>query len=52
MGIVPANELARLFRDVLGAVNSRLVESSERAVLMVAGRAVELGDAGVALRRR
>jgi adenosyl cobinamide kinase/adenosyl cobinamide phosphate guanylyltransferase len=42
LGIVPANELARRFRDVLGFVNTRFAEGAERAVLMVAGRAVEL----------
>lgn len=42
MGIVPANELARKFRDVLGFVNTRFAEGAERAVLMVAGRAAEL----------
>lgn len=42
MGIVPANELARHFRDALGFVNTRFAEGAERAVLMVAGRAVEL----------
>jgi adenosylcobyric acid synthase len=42
MGIVPANELARRFRDVLGFVNTRFASGAERAVLMVAGRAVEL----------
>jgi adenosyl cobinamide kinase/adenosyl cobinamide phosphate guanylyltransferase len=42
LGIVPANELARTFRDVLGAVNTTFAEHSERSVLMVAGRALEL----------
>jgi adenosyl cobinamide kinase/adenosyl cobinamide phosphate guanylyltransferase len=42
LGIVPANELARRFRDVLGFVNTRFAEGAERAVLMVAGRAIEL----------
>jgi adenosyl cobinamide kinase/adenosyl cobinamide phosphate guanylyltransferase len=42
MGIVPLNELARRFRDVLGLVNTRFAEGAERALLMVAGRAVEL----------
>ena len=42
LGIVPVNELARSFRDVLGSVNARLAESAERAVLMVAGRALDL----------
>ena len=42
LGIVPANELARAFRDVLGAVNIVFAECSERSVLMVAGRMLEL----------
>jgi adenosyl cobinamide kinase/adenosyl cobinamide phosphate guanylyltransferase len=42
LGIVPVNELARLFRDVLGSVNARFAASAERALLMVAGRAIEL----------
>jgi len=42
MGIVPVNELARQFRDVLGFVNTRFAESAERNLLMVAGRGVEL----------
>jgi adenosyl cobinamide kinase/adenosyl cobinamide phosphate guanylyltransferase len=44
MGIVPVNELARRFRDVLGFVNTRFASGAERAVLMVAGRAVELAS--------
>jgi adenosyl cobinamide kinase/adenosyl cobinamide phosphate guanylyltransferase len=44
MGIVPVNELARNFRDVLGFVNTRFASGAERAVLMVAGRAVELAS--------
>jgi adenosylcobinamide kinase/adenosylcobinamide-phosphate guanylyltransferase len=42
LGIVPANDLARSFRDVLGSVNARLAASAERAILMVAGRALDL----------
>ena len=42
MGIVPANETARQFRDVLGFVNTRFAEGAERALLMVAGRGLEL----------
>ena len=42
LGIVPANELAREFRDVLGGVNAVFADSCERALLMVAGRALEL----------
>lgn len=42
LGIVPATELARTFRDVLGAVNATFADRAERSVLMVAGRALEL----------
>lgn len=42
MGIVPANELARSYRDVLGAVNTQFAKCSERALLMVAGMAIDL----------
>jgi adenosylcobyric acid synthase len=44
MGIVPANELARAFRDVLGSVNARFAECAERALFMVAGRTIELSE--------
>ena len=43
LGIVPANELARTFRDLLGAVNATFAVHAERALLMVAGRSIELG---------
>lgn len=42
LGIVPANELARSFRDVLGSVNTRFAASADRALFMVAGRAIDL----------
>ena len=42
LGIVPDNELARSYRDVLGSVNTRFAECAERSILMVAGRAIEL----------
>jgi adenosyl cobinamide kinase/adenosyl cobinamide phosphate guanylyltransferase len=50
MGIVPANELARAFRDVLGSVNATFAGVAERAVLMVAGRALEMGGADTIVR--
>jgi adenosyl cobinamide kinase/adenosyl cobinamide phosphate guanylyltransferase len=43
LGIVPANELARVYRDVLGSVNVIFATFAERAVLMVAGRVLDLG---------
>jgi adenosylcobinamide kinase / adenosylcobinamide-phosphate guanylyltransferase len=42
LGIVPANDLARAFRDVLGSVNALFAERAERALFLVAGRAIEL----------
>jgi adenosylcobinamide kinase/adenosylcobinamide-phosphate guanylyltransferase len=44
LGIVPVNALARRFRDVLGTVNARFAASADRALLMVAGRAIELAS--------
>ncbi len=42
LGIVPANALARTFRDTLGMVNSSFARRAERSVLLVAGRALDL----------
>jgi adenosylcobinamide kinase/adenosylcobinamide-phosphate guanylyltransferase len=44
LGIVPVNELARGFRDTLGSVNALFAASADKAVLMVAGRALELSN--------
>lgn len=41
-GIVPAHPSARLFRDVLGRANRRLVDAADAAYLVVAGRCVDL----------
>ena len=38
LGIVPVNELARDYRDVLGRVNQRWVAAADHALFMVAGR--------------
>jgi adenosyl cobinamide kinase/adenosyl cobinamide phosphate guanylyltransferase len=51
LGIVPANDLARAFRDTLGSVNATFAGAAERALLMVAGRALELGGAETIVRR-
>ena len=45
LGIVPATPLGRRYRDVLGRVNASWAEAAERAVLVVAGRVLELGRA-------
>jgi adenosyl cobinamide kinase/adenosyl cobinamide phosphate guanylyltransferase len=41
-GIVPVNDLARAYRDVLGRVNVEFAARAERAWLVVAGRAMPL----------
>jgi adenosyl cobinamide kinase/adenosyl cobinamide phosphate guanylyltransferase len=45
MGIVPVSALGRRYRDVLGRVNASWVEAADRALLVVAGRAIPLVDA-------
>ncbi len=42
LGVVPANSMSRLYRDVLGKVNQRLAEVAEEVYLMVAGLPVQL----------
>jgi adenosylcobinamide kinase/adenosylcobinamide-phosphate guanylyltransferase len=37
LGLVPANSLGRLYRDVLGRANQRLAALADRVVFMVAG---------------
>jgi adenosyl cobinamide kinase/adenosyl cobinamide phosphate guanylyltransferase len=50
LGIVPINDLTRTYRDVLGAVNSTFAAGAARAVLMVAGRALDLANADAIVR--
>ncbi|MDM7324436.1 MAG: cobyric acid synthase [Thermus sp.] len=42
MGIVPANPLARRYRDLLGQVNTLLAEAAQAVYLMVAGKPLRL----------
>ena len=44
LGIVPVNELARRYRDVLGRVNVAFADAATDAYLVVAGRALPLGE--------
>lgn len=44
LGIVPVNDLARRYRDVLGRVNTTVATRADRAYLVVAGRALPLED--------
>jgi adenosylcobinamide kinase/adenosylcobinamide-phosphate guanylyltransferase len=37
MGIVPDNKMARQFRELLGMVNQRMAELSDRVILMASG---------------
>lgn len=41
-GVVPSHASGRLFRDLMGRCNRRLVDASDAAYLCVAGRLVEL----------
>ena len=49
LGIVPANALARGFRDTMGSVNAAFAARAERAALLVAGRVHELRPAAAFL---
>jgi adenosyl cobinamide kinase/adenosyl cobinamide phosphate guanylyltransferase len=42
MGIVPVNELARAYRDVLGRVNAIWADAADDALFAVSGRVVRL----------
>jgi adenosylcobinamide kinase / adenosylcobinamide-phosphate guanylyltransferase len=42
LGIVPATQLGRQYRDVLGGVNSVFVDHADQAALVVAGRLLRL----------
>jgi adenosylcobinamide kinase / adenosylcobinamide-phosphate guanylyltransferase len=42
LGIVPDNELARTYRDLLGRVNAIWADAADRVLLVVAGRTLEL----------
>jgi adenosyl cobinamide kinase/adenosyl cobinamide phosphate guanylyltransferase len=48
-GVVPANALARRYRDLLGEANATWAAAAERALLLVAGRALPLQDPLAAL---
>ena len=44
LGIVPANALARSYRDLLGSVNAIWARAADHVLLFSAGRAVRLTD--------
>ena len=43
LGVVPATELGRTYRDTLGRVNQAVAARADEAYLLVAGRALTLG---------
>lgn len=45
MGVVPEFELGRRYRDALGRVNTAWAAAADEALLIVAGRTLELGAA-------
>ena len=47
LGVVPATDLGRAYRDLLGSVNRIWVDAASEAALVVAGRALSLTDARV-----
>jgi adenosylcobinamide kinase/adenosylcobinamide-phosphate guanylyltransferase len=47
LGVVPPMPSGRLFRDELGRLNARMAAASDRVVLVVAGRVLDLSDAPV-----
>ncbi|MCU1401292.1 MAG: cobP [Acidimicrobiales bacterium] len=44
LGIHPANELGRRFRDLLGRVNSQWAAAADRSLFLIAGRALLVHD--------
>jgi adenosylcobinamide kinase / adenosylcobinamide-phosphate guanylyltransferase len=44
LGVHPATDLGRRYRDLLGRVNQRWAAVADRALLLVAGRAIPLAD--------
>ncbi len=44
LGIHPANELGRQYRDLLGRVNRQWAQAADRSLFLVAGRALRLHD--------
>jgi adenosylcobinamide kinase/adenosylcobinamide-phosphate guanylyltransferase len=45
LGVVPPMASGRMFRDELGRLNARMAAASDRVLLVVAGRVLDLSDA-------
>lgn len=48
LGLVPAYELGRLYRDTLGRANQRLAAAADRVIFMVAGLPMQVKPGGLA----
>jgi adenosylcobinamide kinase/adenosylcobinamide-phosphate guanylyltransferase len=44
MGIVPENDLARIYRDIAGSLNQRIAQISRKVVAVLAGIPLVLKD--------
>jgi adenosylcobinamide kinase / adenosylcobinamide-phosphate guanylyltransferase len=44
LGVVPATQLGRAYRDVLGRVNGIWADAADEAYFVIAGKALRLGD--------
>ncbi len=49
MGIVPANALSRVYRDLVGLANQYVAKKADKVYLSVAGITIELKERGVKL---
>ena len=49
MGIVPANAMSRVYRDLVGLANQYVARRADKVYLSVAGITVELKERGVEL---
>ena len=41
-GVIPPTFIGRIFRDYLGQINQKLAQIADRALLVVAGKVIEL----------
>lgn len=49
MGIVPANAMSRVYRDLVGLANQYIAKKADLVYLSIAGITVELKSRGVQL---
>ncbi len=47
MGIVPANAMSRVYRDLVGLANQYVAQKADKVYLSIAGITVELKSRGV-----